>query len=109
MVRNIGTWSHYIRMTCSSKMVLVVKNPPASAGDAIDTDSIPGSGRCPGGGDGTTLQYLCLENSMGSGAWWAAVHVAAKSYTQLSTHTRIRLIFYKHTRCKKSRRFFLFL
>ena len=43
--------------------------------------SIPGLGRCPGGGNGTTLQYLCLENSVGSGAWWAAVHVAAESYT----------------------------
>ena len=38
-------------------MVLVVKNPPASAGDVIDMDSIPGLGRSPGGGHGNPLQY----------------------------------------------------
>ena len=38
-------------------MVLVVKNLPASAGDVIDMDSIPGLGRSPGGGHGNTLQY----------------------------------------------------
>ena len=84
----------------------MVKNLPANAGDGRDIGSIPGSGRCPGGGNGTTLQNLCLEHSMGSGAWWAAVHVAAKSYTQLSTQTRIRLIYYKNTRCKKAGDFF---
>ena len=36
----------------------VVKNPPANAGDARDTVSIPGSGRSPGGGNGNLLQYL---------------------------------------------------
>ena len=81
MVRNIGTWSHHIRMTCSSKMVLVVKNPPASAGDARDTDSIPGSGRSPGEGNGNPLQYTCLENPTDRGAWWATVHRVAKSQT----------------------------
>ena len=35
-------------------------------------------------GDGTPLQYSCLENPMGGGAWWAAVHGVAKSQTQLS-------------------------
>ena len=40
----------------------VVKNPPASARDTRDVDSIPGSGRSPGGGHGTPLQYSCLEN-----------------------------------------------
>ena len=39
------------------QMVLVVKNLPASAGDVIDMDSIPGLGRSPGGGHGNTLQY----------------------------------------------------
>ena len=42
----------------------VVKNPPANAGDAIDTDLIPGLGRSPGVGNGNPLQYSCLENSM---------------------------------------------
>ena len=35
---------------------------------------IPGWGRSPGGGRGNPLQYSCLENPMGRGAWWAAVH-----------------------------------
>ena len=53
----------------------VVKNPPASAGDA---GLIPGSGRSPGGGNGNLLQYSCLENSMDRGAWWATVTGVAK-------------------------------
>ena len=36
---------------------------------------------------GTPLQYSCLENPMGGGAWWAAVHGAVKSRTQLSNLT----------------------
>ena len=35
-------------------------------------------------GNGTPLQYSCLENLMDGGAWWAAVHGVAKSWTQLS-------------------------
>ena len=38
-------------------------------------------------GDGTPLQYSCLENPMDGGAWWAAVHGVAKSQTQLSDFT----------------------
>ena len=45
---------------------------------------IPGSGRSPGGGHGNSLQYSCLENSMGGGARWAAVHGVTKSQTGLS-------------------------
>ena len=37
-----------------------------------------------GEGDGTPLQYSCLENPMERGAWWAAVHGVAKSRTRLS-------------------------
>ena len=40
-----------------------------------------------GEGNGTPLQYSCLENPMDSGAWWAAVHGVAKSQTQLSDFT----------------------
>ena len=40
-----------------------------------------------GEGDGTPLQYSCLENLMGGGAWWAAVHGVAKSRTRLSNFT----------------------
>ena len=34
-----------------------------------------------GEGNGTPLQYSCLENPMGGGAWWAAVHGVTKSQT----------------------------
>ena len=59
----------------------MVKNPPANAGGIRDVGLIPGSGRFPGGGRGNTLQYSCLENSMDRGAWQAAVHRVAQSYT----------------------------
>ena len=59
----------------------VVKNLPAKAGDIKDTGSIPGSGRSSGGGHGNPLQYSCLENPMDRGAWWATVHMVAKSWT----------------------------
>ena len=42
----------------------VVKNLPTNAGDARDTDSIPGSGRSSGGGNGSPLLYSCLDNSI---------------------------------------------
>ena len=40
-----------------------------------------------GEGNGTPLQYSCLENPMDRGAWWAAVHAVAKSQTRLSSFT----------------------
>ena len=42
---------------------------------------------CPGEGNGTPLQYSCLENPTDGGAWWAAGHGVAKSWTQLSDFT----------------------
>ena len=45
-----------------------VKNLPASAEDAGDVGSIPGSGRSPGVGNGNPLQYSFLKNSMDRGA-----------------------------------------
>ena len=44
-----------------------VKNLPANSGDTRDRGSIRGSGRSPGGGDGNTLQYSCLENPINRG------------------------------------------
>ena len=38
-------------------------------------------------GHGIPLQYSCLENPMDGGAWWAAGHGVAKSWTQLSNFT----------------------
>ena len=46
-----------------TQVLLVVRNPPANAGELRDAGSIPGSGRSPGGGHGNPLQYSCLENS----------------------------------------------
>ena len=47
-------------------------------GDEGDVSSVPGSGRSPGEGNGSPLQYSCLGNPMDRGAWWATVHGAAK-------------------------------
>ena len=52
-----------------------------SACNAGDVGSIPGLIRSPGGGNGNSLQYSCLENPMDGGAWWATVHEVAKSRT----------------------------
>ena len=69
----------------------VVKYPHASVGDVRDTGSIPEFGRFCGVGNGSPLQYSCLQNSTdGGGVWRATVHEVAKSRTQLSTFTCIR-------------------
>ena len=62
-------------------MALVVKGPPANAGDLRDKRLIPGFGRSPGGGDGNSLQYSYLENPMNRGALRATVHGVAESDT----------------------------
>ena len=54
---------------------LVVKNPPAIAGNV---GSIPGLGISLGEGNGNPLQYSCLGNPMDRGAWWASVHGVTK-------------------------------
>ena len=59
----------------------------ASAYNAGDLSSIPGSGRSPGEGNGNPLQYSCLENPMDGASWWATVHGVAKSWTRLSHFT----------------------
>ena len=58
----------------------------ASACNAGNLGSIPGSGRSPGEGNGNPLQYSCLENSMDWGAWWATVHGVAESDTPVWLH-----------------------
>ena len=65
------------------QVVLVVKNLPANAGHVRDMGSIPELGRSPGVGNGTPLQYSCLENPMDRGAWWITVHRVAENQTQL--------------------------
>ena len=89
-----------IHVSWASQETQVAKNPPADAGDA---GLIPGSGRAAGGGNGNTLQYSCLENSMHRGAWRATVHGVAKSQTQLSMcvclcrHAHARACTHTHT------------
>ena len=55
----------------------VVKTLPANAGYSKNVGSIPGLGRSPGVGNGNPLQYPCLGNPMGRGAWRATVRGAA--------------------------------
>ena len=50
-------------------VMLVVKNPPANAGDIRDAGSVPGLGKSPGGGHGSPLQCSCLENPLDRGVW----------------------------------------
>ena len=66
---------------------IVVKRPPASEGEIRDVDSIPGSGKSTGVGNVNPLQYSCLENPMGRGTWWAAVHRITESDTTERLHS----------------------
>ena len=70
-VTHDGALHMYILYTSDS----VVKNPAANAGDV---DSIPGSERSPGEGNGNPLRYYCWENLMDGGGWWAIVHGVAQ-------------------------------
>ena len=56
----------------------MIKNLPVNAGDARDTDSIPGLGRSPGEENGNPLQYSCLKNPIDRRACRAAVHEVTK-------------------------------
>ena len=59
----------------------MVKNFPANAGDVRDTDSIPGSGKTPGGGHATHSGILAWRIPMDREAWWATVHGVAELNT----------------------------
>ena len=71
-----------------SQLALVVKNPPANAGDERHGFN-PWVGNPLERGHGNPLQYSCLENPINRGDWWAIVHGVTKSRTlkRLSTHT----------------------
>ena len=60
--------------------------PHASSAGGQGADLVPGQGNN-GEGDGTPLQYSCLENPMDGGAWLAAVHGMAEGQTRLSDFT----------------------
>ena len=75
----------------ASQVGLVVKNPPANAGNIRYAGLTPVLRGFLGGGYGNPLQYSCLANPMDRGAWQAVVHRVTKSWTwpkKLSTHTR---------------------
>ena len=72
---------NHLMILWGCQVARVVKNPPVNAGDIRDVGSIPGSGRSPGGGHGSPLQYSCLENPMDGGTWRATVHGVAKNRT----------------------------
>ena len=68
----------------------MVKNLLANAGEM---GSVPGSGRSPGKGNGNSLQYSCLKNTMDRGAWKATVQRVAESQTQLSDYIAAAVAF----------------
>ena len=69
-------------------MLLPKMNIPANPGDTRDMGSIPGSRRSPGIGNGNSLLYSYLENSMDTGAWQTIDHEVTKSQTKLSMQTQ---------------------
>ena len=79
-------------MSGASQVALLVKNPPAKAEDTRDAGSIPGSGRFPGEGMATPLQYSCLENpvdrSLAGYSPWG--HKKSDMTEQLTTYAQMR-------------------
>ena len=73
---DIFTLILHVHKTCLSS-----KESACNAGATGDTGSISGSGRSPGERHGSPLQYFCLENPMGRGAWQATVHRVTESRT----------------------------
>ena len=82
---------------CKSSIFPGGPDSKESAPKVGDWESIPGSGRSPGEGNGYPLQHSCLGNTMDRGAWQVTVHGVVKSWTRLSnshTHTHT----HTHTR-----------
>ena len=82
-------------------MALVVKNPPANAGDKRHVSLIPGLGRSPGGGHGNSLQYSCLENPwteepvrLQSGGGVARVTKSQTRLKRLNMHILISTVYH---------------
>ena len=86
--RPLITWEMEIK-TGASQVAQVVKNTPASPGNLREVDSIPGSGRSPGGGSGNPLQYSCLGKSHGHRSLVGYSPWGHKSQTRLSDWTTI--------------------
>ena len=69
-----------LQYSWASLVAQIVKNPPTMQETWVQSLM----GRSPGGGHGNPLQYFCLETPMDRGAWQAAAHGVAKSWTQLN-------------------------
>ena len=77
-------WSYFqIFWDISGVVTLAVKDPPANAGDVRTMDTVPGSGRSSGVGNGNSLQYSGLENCMDREAWQSTAHGVTKSQRYL--------------------------
>ena len=74
---------YHLSIYWASQLALVLTSLPANAGDIRDACLIPGLGRSPGGENGNTLQYCCLEDPIDRGTWKTAVPRVAKSQTRL--------------------------
>ena len=81
-VENIITWNPPITTLFGSVLwfntLIMGASLVAQPANAGDLESIPGSGRSPGKGNNSPLQYSCLDNPMDRGAWQATVHEVAK-------------------------------
>ena len=71
----------------SFHVLAIVNSVAMNIGEHVSFWIVVFSGYISGEGNGTPLQYSCLENPMDGGAWWAAVHGVAKSGTWLSDFT----------------------
>ena len=69
----------------ASQVALMVKYPPANAGDTRNAGSVPGLGRSPGRGNSNPLQSSCLENVKARGVWQTTVYGVTKSLTHFHT------------------------
>ena len=83
MLQLINTWVNLQ----ASQEALVVKNPPANAGEDRDKVLIPESGRSSGVRNSNLLQNSCLENTMDKEAWRDTVHGATKQ-SDMTEHTQ---------------------
>ena len=80
----MSLFDEYLSTPFNSKDFPGGANGKASAYNAGDWGSIPGSGRLPEEGNANPLQYSCLKKSMDGGAWQATVHGVTKNQTQMS-------------------------
>ena len=83
VLNNTGTEHSFLSQCEITQKICKNRLRPWSPGNVNSWKISSGLGE----GNGTPLQYSCLENPMDRGAWWAAVHGIAKSRTRLSDST----------------------